>query len=74
MENGAFAPKEQCSIFHNIFINMIFQKALLWSNSLNLSGPDSVCHICFVNKVSHKVYIRITALELSIGDYEWIPG
>ena len=34
MENGAFVPKEQCSIFHNIFKYMIFQrrqKALLWS-------------------------------------------
>ena len=36
--NGAFATKEQCSIFHIIFKYMIFQrhqKALLWSKRLN---------------------------------------
>ena len=36
MENGASAPKEKCSIFHNIF-RYIFQrrqKALLWSKGL----------------------------------------
>ena len=34
MENGAFAKKSKCSIFHNIFKYMIFQrrqKALSWS-------------------------------------------
>ena len=39
MENGAFAPKEQCSIYHNIFKYMIIQrrqKALLWSEGLNV--------------------------------------
>ena len=37
MENGAFAPKEQSSIFHNIFKYVIFQrrqKVLLWSKGL----------------------------------------
>ena len=37
MENGAFAPKEQSSIFHHSFKYMIFQrhqKALLWSKGL----------------------------------------
>ena len=34
VENGAFAHWSKCSIFHNIFKYMIFQrrqKALLWS-------------------------------------------
>ena len=26
MENGAFAQRSKCSIFHNIFKNMIFQR------------------------------------------------
>ena len=26
MENGAFAPKDKCSFFHNIFKNMTFQR------------------------------------------------
>ena len=26
MENGAFAPMRKCSISHNIFKNMIFQR------------------------------------------------
>ena len=37
MENGANAPLEQSSIFHNIFKYMIFlrrQKALSWSEVL----------------------------------------
>ena len=41
MENGGFAPMEQCSIFHNIFKYMIFQrrqKALLWSKGLTGDG------------------------------------
>ena len=55
MVNGVFAPKEQmlhfpyyfqiqkskCSIFHNIFKYMIFQrrqKALLWSKGLRSFG------------------------------------
>ena len=39
MENGAFAQKSKCSIFHDIFKYMIFQmhqKALLWSKGLRL--------------------------------------
>ena len=39
MENGAFAPKEQMLIFHNIFKYMIFrrhQNALLWGKSLSV--------------------------------------
>ena len=46
MENGALAPKElqksKCSIFHNIFKYMIFQrceKALLWSKGLKAEFP-----------------------------------
>ena len=38
MENGAFAPKSKCSIFHNIFKCVIFQRrqtALLWSKRLS---------------------------------------
>ena len=38
MENGAFAPDDECSMFHNIFKYMFFQrrqKALLWSKGLN---------------------------------------
>ena len=38
MENGAFAPDDECSMFHNIFKYMFFQsrqKALLWSKALN---------------------------------------
>ena len=37
MENGTFAPKEQCSIFHNILKNLTFQrhlKALVGSKGL----------------------------------------
>ena len=37
MENGAFAPKSKCSIFHSIFKDMTFQmrqKALLWGKGL----------------------------------------
>ena len=37
MENGEFAQKSKCSIFHYIFKNVIFQrrhKGLLWSKGL----------------------------------------
>ena len=37
MENGTFAPQEQCSIFHNIFKNLTFyrrQKVHVWSKGL----------------------------------------
>ena len=37
MENGKFAPQKKCSIFHNIFQNLTFQrhpKALVWSKGL----------------------------------------
>ena len=37
--------KSKCSIFHNIFKNMIFQrrqKALLWSKGLNASACAEV--------------------------------
>ena len=52
MENGAFAPKEQlqkskCSIFHNIFKYVIFQrrqKALMWSKVLS-----SLCTLILQN-------------------------
>ena len=39
MENGEFAPISKCSIFHNIFKYMIFQrhqKVVLWSKGLNI--------------------------------------
>ena len=38
MENGAFAPKEQMLLFHNIFKYMIQrrQKMLLWSKGLSI--------------------------------------
>ena len=42
MKNGAFAP-EKCSIFHNIFKCMIFQRrhnALLWSKGLTRHATD----------------------------------
>ena len=48
MENGAFAPKSKCSIFHNIFKYMIFQrrqKALLWSKGLNECNKSVIAHI-----------------------------
>ena len=48
MENGAFAPKEQCSIFHNIVKYMIFQrrqKELLWSKGLR----DIISMVLHVN-------------------------
>ena len=58
MENGAFAPKEKCSIFHNIVKYMIFQRhqtALLWSRGLStcnqnmykLSDEKIITILCF---------------------------
>ena len=38
IDNGAFAQRSKCSIFHNTFKNMIFQRrqyALFWRKELN---------------------------------------
>ena len=55
MENGAFAPVSKCSIFHNIFKYVIFQrrqKALLWNKGLiqvpNSGGSRNVAFKIFV--------------------------
>ena len=56
MENGIFAPKNQGSIFHNIFIFKIFQrcqKALLWSKGLKIQGNQEIA------KVQIKNYERV---------------
>ena len=60
MENGAFAPKSKCSIFHNIFKYVIFQrrqKALLWSKGLR--------HL--LNTDTDLTYTLISCKQLSIS-------
>ena len=51
MDNGAFAPKSKCSILHNIFKYMIFQrrqKAFMWSKGLiQLSEKQSQLSLNF---------------------------
>ena len=51
MENGAFAPDDECSMFHNIFKYMFFQsrqKALLWSKGLNHAFTNYVISTKFL--------------------------
>ena len=52
MENKAFALWSKCSIFHNNFKNVVFQrrqKALLWSKGLaNDTFFQKKANVCFV--------------------------
>ena len=47
-ENGAFAQRSKCSIFHNVFKYMIFQRplnALLWNKGLIIEKTSNVYSI-----------------------------
>ena len=70
LENGAFAPKNKCSIFHIFFKNMIFQrrqKGVLWSKGLNECNKSVIAHINSYHRIlsydlcksSRKLLIRI---------------
>ena len=77
MENGAFAPRSKCSIFHNIFKYIVFQrrqKVLSWSKGLHVKKRDpflmnemdlnfdKIIHFFLVNR---KFYNSGNAIRLS---------
>ena len=79
MENGAFAPqkvlwemehllqKSKCSIFHNIFKYMIFQRALLWSKGLKSYPTDWILKYMLDFHIGPKTWLSDNYLGGSIS-------
>ena len=67
MENGAFAQRSKCSIFHSIFKNMIFlrrQRELLWSEGFYFLDDCYFVHFSGAFSVIMVVhYRRLVALN-----------
>ena len=71
MENGAFAPWSKCSIFHNIFIYIVFQRrqnVLLWSKGLMMVSSPTVPSLTLSRKLSCCLNFFVTELNTGIKD------